>query len=253
MKFDDVAAALEGVPYMSQGEGRRVYDHLCATRAKEVLEIGTAHGVSAAYMAAALDEGGGGEVTTVDTSAVRRDPTPADILERVGLKHLVRLVRVEDSSYTWWLKDQVAANSDKIGNCSPIYDFCYLDGAHNWTIDGLSVVLIEKLLRNNGWLLLDDLYWTYASGSPSPGQGPADLRLSSAERSAPHMAAVFNLIVRQHPSFTRFREEDQWGWAQKAADQPRAYELATTTSLKAQVIRALRRTKRALDAHRTRS
>jgi hypothetical protein len=74
MKFDEVAAALEGVPFMSQGEGRRVYDHIWATRAKEVLEIGTAHGVSAAYMAAALDEGGGGGVTTVDTSAVRRDP-----------------------------------------------------------------------------------------------------------------------------------------------------------------------------------
>jgi len=247
MKFDDVAPLLLGVPFMAREQGRRLYEHLRTTRARDVLDIGTANGCSAAYMAAALDENGGGCVTTVDTPAVARHPSAAEILDRVGLRHLVRFVLVEDSSYTWWLKDQVEAHSDQAGNCTPIFDFCYLDGAHNWTIDGLSALLCEKLLRPGGWLLLDDIYWTYAGHETAPGQGPDDLHLSAAERSVPHVEAVFNLVVKQHPAFTRFLvEDDEWGWAQKAPDQPRRFELATTTSLKALLIRSLRRTKRAV-------
>src|SRR5205085_1807308 len=73
--------------------------------------------------------------------------------------------------YTWWLKEQVAARSDRDGNCEPRFDFVYLDGAKNWTIDGLAVVLIEKLLRPGGWLLMDDLDWTYAD---DPGREATD-------------------------------------------------------------------------------
>ena len=67
------------------------------------------------------------------------------------------------STYTWFLKKQVEARSDAAGNCEPLYDFCYLDGSKDWTTDGLAVVLIEKLLRPGGWLLMDDLDWTFSS------------------------------------------------------------------------------------------
>ena len=59
--FDDVARAVAGIPFMSPAQGRLVYDHLVSTGARDVLELGTAHGVSAAYMAAS-----GARVTTVD-------------------------------------------------------------------------------------------------------------------------------------------------------------------------------------------
>jgi predicted O-methyltransferase YrrM len=167
---------------MRPEKGRRVYNHLVSASAREVLEIGTGHGVSTAYMAAALDETGTGMVTTIDHAAILRDPSPADILDRTGLTTRVRRIVIEDSSYTWWLKEEVEARSDGAGNCGPIYDFCYLDGAHNWTIDGLATVLIEKLLQPDGWLLLDDLNWSYAGSFTSPGQGPDDLRLSPAEQ-----------------------------------------------------------------------
>jgi predicted O-methyltransferase YrrM len=218
---------------MKEHEGVRVGHHLRATAALDVLEIGTAHGVSTAYLAAALPEDEG-FVTSVDSAAAAptRSPSADEVLRRVGLRDRVELVLVEDSSYTWWLKEQVERRSDENGNVEPRYDFCYLDGAHNWTIDGLAVVLIEKLLRPGGWLLLDDLGWTYDQGSHGPGQGPDDLRLSAAERRSPHVRAVFDLIVRQHPVFTECREEDGWwGWAKKDPTQARRYELRRSTPL----------------------
>lgn len=234
MNVDQLTTELADIPNMTPAQGRRVYDHLLATNARDVLEIGTAHGVSSCYMAAAVSSHGG-RVTTVDSAEATklRDPQPQDVIDRVGLTSHINRVLIDDSSYTWWLKDEIARHSDTDGNCTPAYDFIYIDGAHNWTIDGLSVFLAEKLLRTGGWLLLDDLKWSYAGGSGSfgPGQGPADLRLSQAEAEAPHMQLVFDLIVQQHPSFSEFRVEDEdWGWAKKDPTAPRRLEMVRTVN-----------------------
>ncbi len=227
---------------MTPEQGKIIYDHLCAAKPQQVLELGTACGVSAAYMAAALDENGFGHITTVDRADLSAgfDPKPEDVLERVGVRQFVTILRPDDSSYNWFLKNEVAARSDSAGNCRPIYDFCYLDGAHNFTVDGLAVVLIEKLLNPGSWLLVDDLDWTYAEGDVGE-----DLRLSDAEIREPHMAAVYDLIVKQHPAFTEFRVQDGWwGWARKAPGEPRRYTLETTRSISAIVVDRLRKLRR---------
>ncbi|MBV8429659.1 MAG: class I SAM-dependent methyltransferase [Solirubrobacterales bacterium] len=246
MRFEEVAAQVAGIPFMSPELGRRVYDHIRATRPSEVLELGTAHGVSAAYMAAALEANGAGRLTTVDHGAAAYDPSPRDVLGRAGLSHRVQIVR-QHSSYNWFLKEQLELASDSAGNTEPRFDFCYLDGSKNFNLDGLAVVLIEKLLRPGGWLLMDDLDWTYEDNPwilPT-GDGKPLGPLSESERTQPPLAAVFELIVKQHPSFSRFRREDEWyGWAQKLPDAPRQYELATSRPLSAVLMAELRRRRR---------
>lgn len=214
MRFETVAAALDGkVPFMTARQGRSVYDHLRRERATTVLELGTAFGASAAYMAAAVVANGGGRVTTVDRYHFNSGPAPPpeQTAERLGLAGTIDFVRIDHSSYTWWLKQQIEGLTDRAGNAQPTYDFCYLDGAHDWNIDGLAVVLVERLLRPGAWLLLDDLDWTYASSaSPTPDG------LSDEEQSVPHIRAVFDVVIRGHPNFDRLRIEDGvWGWARK--------------------------------------
>lgn len=235
MDFESVAGALQGVPVMSPEQGKRVYDHLKETGARDVLELGTAHGVSSCYMAAAVEEMGG-HLTTLDRRVATRelDPQPADVIARAGLDAAITSILIDDSSYNWWLMQKVAGNSDRDGNCSPAYDFVYIDGAHNWTIDGFAVILVEKLLRPGGWLLLDDLQWTYGAASVpfQQGQRPADLGLSQSEIETPHMQRVFDLIVLQHPSFTDFKVEDlDWGWARKNPGVQRRLEVTRSQSL----------------------
>ena len=238
--FQQVATAVAGVPFMSPAQGRIVHDHVLRTNARDVLELGTAHGVGAAYLAAA-----GAQVTTVDFAGAAYDPSPEATVAQAGLADQVTIVR-EYSSYTWWLKEQVANRSDAHGNVEPAYDFIYLDGAKNWTIDGLAVVLAEKLLRPGGWLLLDDLDWTYAQ---DPGREATDgivhRELSEPERTQPHLRAVFDLIVAQHPSFTELKVQDEWwGWARKAPGEPRRMTLETSRPLGALVAGAARRAAR---------
>ena len=243
-----MAAAVDGIPFMTPVLGRRVFDHITATRPEQALELGTAHGVGATYIAAAMEANGSGHLTTVDHGGARYDPSPAEVLSAAGLAHRVTIVR-EHSSYNWFLKGEIEAASDQAGNCRPRYDFCYLDGCKNFNVDGLAVVLIEKLLRPNGWLLMDDLEWTY-EGNPwiaPEGDGKPLGPLSESERTEPHLLPVFELIVKQHPSFTRFIREDAWyGWAQKRPDEARRYEVASSRPLGALVAAELRRRARAL-------
>ena len=98
-------------------------------------------------------------------------------------------------------------------------------------------MLIEKLLRPGGWLLMDDLPWTYAE---DPGREATDgivhRELSEPERTEPHLRAVFDLIVAQHPSFTELKIQDEWwGWARKAPGEPRRLTLETSRPLGALV------------------
>jgi predicted O-methyltransferase YrrM len=247
VQFEEVAERVAGVPFMAPEFGRSVYTHVTEAKPEHVLELGTAHGVSAAYIAAALEANGRGHLTTVDHGGAHFDPPPEDVLARAGVADRVTIVR-EHSSYNWFLKLQTERNSDASGNCSPIYDFVFLDGSHNFDIDGLAVVLIEKLLRPGGWLLLDDLDWTYEhnpwvapelwpDGNARPF-GP----LSEDQRKAPQVGAVFELIVKQHPSFTHFVREDEWfGWAHKQPGEPRRYDLKMSRSLSAMLTAPLRR------------
>jgi predicted O-methyltransferase YrrM len=209
-------------PYMDEQQGRVVYEHIRRTRPERVLELGSGCGVSAAYIAGALEANGEGTLLSIDSD--RADfPPPAELLERLELDHRAEFIRVPDSSYVWFLARQVAERSDHAGNCSPLYDFAFIDGAHELTIDGLGVVLVTKLLKPGGWLLLDDLSWTHALADT-----PAAFRLSAEQRSTPNMRLVFDLIVKQDPVYTEIREEDgTWGWAHKGAGE-REVTLLTT-------------------------
>lgn len=219
MQFATVADLTQGVPVMGEREGRKLYDHIRETRPDHVLEIGTAYGVSACFMAAALEENGHGRLTTVDhRDAAYANPTADELFTATGLAPWIQRVRIADSSYTWWLKGQLEQRTNPTGQVEPLYDFCFLDGAHNWTIDGLAVVLIERLLKPGAWLLLDDVDWSYALYPEISLSPPSDkmFALSPDEMHTPHVGAVVDVIVKGNPAFSEVRIQDaRWAWCQK--------------------------------------
>ena len=95
---------------------------------------------------------------------------------------------------------------------------------------------------------MDDLGWTY-----SPDRQGCTTRSTSGgslekERREPHIRAVFELIVKQHPAFTELRIQDEWfGWARKQPGNPRQLTIDTTRSLSSFVVAGMRAVKRELD------
>ena len=130
---------------MAEDEGWELYNFICKEKPSSILELGHAHGASTIYMAAALDEIGSGVIETVDLSAAQdRDPNLEKLTLDSGLNEFINIFR-EKNSYTWFLKKKIE-NCTSGHICEPIYDFCFIDGPKNWTIDGLAFFLVSKLL-----------------------------------------------------------------------------------------------------------
>lgn len=232
MKFEAVKARVAGVPYISSELARDIFDFIIDAQPRQCLELGFGHGTSSCFIAAALEEVGHGHLTAVDLLPARQWQTPSieDLLSRTGLKQWVEVVR-EPTSYTWFLKRKIMEQSAD-GACRPIYDFCFIDGAKNWTVDSAAFFLVDKLLRPEGWLLFDDLQWSYASklkegkrisdGISLSGMGPDEIE-------EPHIELIFQLLVMQHPDYANFHVKDNWfAWAQKtrAGNRKATFELS---------------------------
>jgi hypothetical protein len=89
-----------------------------------------------------------------------------------------------------------------------------LDGAHTWDTDGFAFFLVEKVLKPGGWILFDDLRWTYSS-SPALKDRPSVRDMNPEARDHPQMSAVWEQLVLPHTSFGNFSADENWGWAQK--------------------------------------
>lgn len=205
-----VKAEVANTPHMTYEQAERMTEFIRTVGARDILELGFRHGVSTAYIAMALEEIGAGHVTTIDLESVR-DLTPnvSSLLGRLGVGHRAT-VHFEPTSYVWRLMRMLEADP------RPRFDLCYLDGAHSWFVDGFAFFLIDRLLRPGGWLILDDLDWTYAS-SPTLSQTEFVKRMPPDERVEPHVRKVYELLVKPHPSYHSFRTEAGWAFAQKSA------------------------------------
>lgn len=243
MEFETIRRELEGIPYISPDRAKRLYDFIIETERTSCLELGFAHGTSTCYIAAALDELGTGTVTAVDLKdSADRSPNAEELLDRTGLGRFVHLVR-EENSYNWYLKRAIE-ESTVDGAPAPRFDFCFIDGAKNWTIDGLAFFLVDKLLMEDGWVLFDDFRWTYEShaGAKQSCDGVTIRELSEVERKTPHVEAIFRLLVMQHPSYGEFSvQDDTWAWAHKSAAATRTLKVEESVPFSALVAKGLRR------------
>jgi len=193
-------------------------------------------------VAAALDELGRGHIDAVDLAGVQRDPSPEQLLARCGLESYATIHR-EQSSYTWFLKKKIAAQSGANG-CEPCYDLCFIDGPKNWTIDGAAFVMADMLLRPGGTVIFDDYSYAYGASEGST-DGINHRELGEDERLEPHVRHIFHLLVMQHRNYGRFEVvNEQWAWATKTGGAERALRVTERLGLRQKALRLLRRMRR---------
>jgi predicted O-methyltransferase YrrM len=203
----------------SPGEGEKLNRFVLESHVEDILELGFAHGTSTCYMAAALDERGEGRITTIDRESAReRDPNLLTVLERTGLAPYVEPVFAA-TSYNWELMKLIQRQTSGTTTV-PCFDFCFLDGAHSWETDGLAFFLVDKLLRPGGWVLFDDVHWTYGS-SPALRDSEAIRSMPDEERWTPQMLKVVSLLAMQHPAYTTITIQGNWAWVGKAGEHGR--------------------------------
>lgn len=209
MQLSEVEKAVHGVPFMTLEQAKRLTSVMLENGCSDVIELGFFHGVSTCYMAAALDETGRDwSITTMDlNSALEVEPTIEDLLAAIGLRDRVT-VFYEESSYIWRLLKMLEEDP------TPRFDFCYLDGAHNWPDDGFAFFLVDRLLKPGGWIVFDDIEWSYAS-SPSMRESDLVRSMPTEQQTMQQVKKVFDLLVRTHPNYGEFSVDAGWGFAKK--------------------------------------
>ena len=199
---------------------REIYNCILATKASDCLELGTAFGATTCVMAAAVEEIGSGMVTTVDIMG--REPVGIDELaQATGLSRFIRPI-VHRAGYNWYLS-LVLLEQTKGRVCEPNLDFCYLDGAHEWQPDALAVLLMTKLLRPGGWMMIDDLNFKLRDCQPGWEITFADK--SADELDTRQIGMAFDLLVKPHPDLEHFMltNDGHIGWARKIANTPASW------------------------------
>ena len=214
MKFLEIAEHLKGIRHTGMARGKQLYEHILKTHPNRCLELGFAHGVSTCYTAAALQECGSGIITSVDLIHTKNlNPNLEQLLAKTGLEKYCE-IRREQNSYTWFLKKEIEQSSNNY-ICAPKFDFCFIDGAKNWTIDGFAFFLVDKLLKVNGWILFDDYEWSYKGYGKELMDGITIRELSPDQAEIPNVRLIFQLLVMQHPNYYNFKIDGNWAWVQK--------------------------------------
>ena len=210
MKVSDVIEIVGHTPHTTHAQGQALYNFVIEHRLNRCLELGFAHGVGTVWIAAALQELGGGKVVSVDNeTAYKRKPSAAELTERAGLQDYVEL-HYDESSYNWHLHN----HWDEY--LSTKFDLIFLDGAHSWEVDALAFLLGAQILNVGGWFVFDDVYWSYGS-SPSLKDTPRVQAMSGLMRETQQVRSIWEKLVKRNPDFANFRDDGARGWAQKIA------------------------------------
>lgn len=197
------------LPYMTLRQGELIHSFITQNKLKRCLELGFYHGVSSAYIAGALQDLGDGSLITIDLATAKNfDPNISTLLDRVNLRAYVNYY-YEPTSYTWRLMRFLEEGMQDT------FDFCYIDGGHSWDCTGFAYCLVARLLKAGGWILFDDLDWTFER-SPALHNTPWVRNMPLDERQTPQVRKVYELLVKTDPRFDKFMTINQWGFARKA-------------------------------------
>lgn len=208
MDIEVIKRKVDGIPHMDFSQATRIRELIIENKFANILELGFRHGVSTCYMAGALDELGFGTITTIDlTTAKHAKPNIEDLLGELNLIKYVTLF-YEPTSYVWRLMKMIEEDS------TPRFDFCYLDGAHDWYTDGFAFFLVDMLLKPGGIIVFDDLDWRYDI-SPGLKNSEKVKNMPEEEKTTPQVRKVYELLVKNNPSYSEFEEIDNWGIVRK--------------------------------------
>ena len=149
-----VLNSTRNIPHMTDQQAHLLQQLMITHQPETCAELGTFHGKSALIHAAILEDLGAGSITTYDMAGMINSisPTCDQLAHSLNLSHRLHTV-VAEKTYMWELAKLIRSTAE------PIWDWCYIDGAHHYAGAALSFYLADELLKPGGIVLFDDIGW----------------------------------------------------------------------------------------------
>lgn len=179
-----------------------------------VAEIGIGFGATSLAVLKMLDEG---DVYYGFDFENRVEDFNSDLQARdFGIKCNVVMKgnsRSPGDSYNWNLSNMILEMRKR--HEAGIFDAVYLDGGHTFFYTGLGVCLLKELIKDGGYLLLDDLFWTI-SGSKIARRSALKNKVPKEQMDDMQVLRVQEIFLLNDPNFERLSSpEDKRGLFRK--------------------------------------
>lgn len=163
---------------------------------RKVLELGVHKGVSSAYFAALISEGSDRnnlEDSCIEGMDIRSVSSATKLLQRLNFGIPVNFQELP-YSYSFEIQKSLFSAEGQIFGRS--FDLIYLDGSHQFEIDLSSLFIALNFLRPGGYLVIDDLKWSFYNSSLKRSRFVR--RMSNYEKNVPHMSLIWELIKKDY-------------------------------------------------------
>ena len=198
--FSKIKSRPEDLCFDPCGEFLNVIKHLkdAPPRSISVAEIGIGYGATTLQVLKTLDAG---DVYYAFDFAEKLNDLVSDLQTRdFGAKCEIVLAPNTDKmfdSYNWNLSNMIFQMRAR--NEVGLFDAVYLDGAHTLLHDGLAVCMLKELLKDGGFLVLDDVFWTFAS--ILFGRGYAEGKFTDEQMNDWQIFRVRKLFMDNDPNY----------------------------------------------------
>ena len=101
-------------------------------------------------------------------------------------------------SYNWNLSEMLLEieEQEKEG----VFDVVYLDGAHSLAFDGLACCLLKQLLKKDGYIIIDDIDWSYKRAYTDRSNSAFE-RYTEEQIADCQIKRVINIFMRNDENF----------------------------------------------------
>jgi len=190
--------AEENANYPSQlvtGLSPKTIETFAKFNCKRFAEFGVNLGITTLEIAKHLN--GNGEIYLFDYQY--NVDYVANLLKSNGFENVHRFgssAKLLDS-YNWPLSELLAKQS------GPLFDYCFIDGAHTWNVDALTFFLCDRLLEAGGFMDFDDYNWSLASSQTlAPHLFPKTAEFYTDEQiKDQQVKRVVDILVKTNPRY----------------------------------------------------
>lgn len=104
-----------------------------------------------------------------------------------------------NDSYGWNLaKLLLQMRNDHVNG---IFDVVYLDGAHSFMHDGIATCLLKELLKNGGYIIFDDVFWSCSISPSLSGDENIKQQFTEEQWETSHINMILELFIRNDKNF----------------------------------------------------